>query len=345
MTLAPWHEEAWRLLDSRRRAGTFPHALLLSGASGFGKREFAEQLAAALLCEDGAAAPCGVCRSCRLYANRSQRDPVEMRPDDRLAQPHGHPGHPDARFVGHVLNEKASPKKMYTEIVVEQVRDLSEWLALPAQFGKAQVALIDPADQMNVAAANALLKTLEEPGERRHLILVSSYPARLPATIRSRCQRVTFAAPTSEQALEWLGGQRIEPKAARSALQASGGNPGLALRWLRDGGLDVRAEVLTDLRALCAEKTSPVEVANRWGRADAQQRLWFAAALLRDEAEAQARGAAGPLALTPRPDFTKLSKWFDQTNRARELLRGPLRSELVVLEALAGMAPGAKAAR
>jgi len=202
MTLAPWHADNWQRLLARRAQDRLPHALLLCGAAGLGQREFAERLAAMILCERDDA-PCGTCHACHLYAQRFQRDPEETRPDGMLSQPHGHPGHPDARFVGHALNEKSSPKKMYTELTVDQIRDLSAWLVLPPQLGRAQVALIDPADELNVAASNALLKTLEEPGERRHLVLVSSRPARLSATIRSRCQRVEFHLPAREQAQAW----------------------------------------------------------------------------------------------------------------------------------------------
>ena len=269
-----------------------------------------------------------------MFAHRTQRDPEETRPDGTLAHPRGHPGHPDVRFIGYALNEKASPKKMYTELVVEQIRDLSAWLSLPPQLGRAQVVVIDPADGLNVNAANALLKTLEEPGAGRHLILVSSKPAQLAATIRSRCQRIDFPLPTTAQALAWLAAQGVDAKTAASALAASGGNPGLALTWIGNGGLALRWEVAADLRALQAGKTSSLEVANRWSKADAETRLWFAAALAQDEAQAQARGATGPLALTSPRDFTKLMVWFDQANRARGHLRGPLRPELVLLEVL-----------
>jgi DNA polymerase-3 subunit delta' len=287
-----------------------------------------------LLCERDADAPCGECRSCKLFAIRSQRDPEETRPDGSLAQPDGHSGHPDARFVSYVLNEKASPKKMYTELVVDQIRDLSAWLALPPQFGRAQVALLDPADELNVAAANALLKTLEEPGDRRHLILISSSPARLSATIRSRCQRIDSHLPSTAQALAWLATQGIDAKTAAAALEANGGNPGVALNSARNGGLVLREEVAADLRGILSGKSSAVEVANRWSKSEPDTRLWFAGALVQAEAQAQARGATGPLALTLHGDLTKLATWFDQVNRARGQLRGPLRSELVLLEVL-----------
>src|SRR5262249_34321136 len=162
-------------LAERAERAALPHALLLCGPAGVGKRAFAERLAVFLLCEQRDASPCGRCRSCHLFAARAQRDPEEVRPDGSLAQPFGHPGHPDAKFVGYALNDKT--KKMYTEIVVEQVRELSAWLALTPHFGRAQVALIEPADALNVAAGNALLKTLEEPSSGRYLLLVSAHPA------------------------------------------------------------------------------------------------------------------------------------------------------------------------
>ena len=327
MNLAPWHTDAWQRLLARRVQDRLPHALLLSGPPGLGKRDFAEHLAAAILCEQ-ADAPCGNCRSCRLFANRAQRDPEETRPDGSLAQPHGHPGHPDARFVGHILNEKSNPKKMFSELVVDQVRELSEWLALPPQLGRAQVALLDPADQMNAAAANALLKTLEEPGERRHLILLTSKPARLPATIRSRCQRIDFQLPPREQALPWLAQQGVDAKTAATALDVAAGNPGIALELAKSGGLELHAEVDADLRALCGGTASASQIANRWSKSDPERRLWFAAMHLQDLARA----------LTAPAELPKLAAGFDRINRAREQLRGPLRPELVILDALSALA-------
>ncbi|HST27975.1 MAG TPA: DNA polymerase III subunit delta' [Rudaea sp.] len=327
MNLAPWHAQEWQRLLARRAQDRLPHALLLSGAAGLGKRAFAERLTAAILCEQEDA-PCGVCRSCRLFANRAQRDPEETRPDGSLAQPEGHPGHPDARFIGHVLNEKSSPKKMYSELVVEQIRELSDWLALPPQLGRAQVALIDPADGMNVAAANALLKTLEEPGERRHLILLTSKAARLPATIRSRCQRVDFHLPPRAQALAWLAQKGVEAKTAAQALDVAAGNPGVALELARSDGLKLHAEVDADLRALCGGTASASQIANRWSKSDPERRLWFAAMQLGDNARA----------LTAPAELPKLAAGFDRINRAREQLRGPLRPELVILDALSALA-------
>lgn len=332
MTLAPWQSEAWDKLTARAESGGLPHALMLVGPDAIGKRAFAERLAAYLLCQQREAAPCGRCRSCELFAVRAQRDPEETRPDGSLAQPNGHPLHPDAKFVGFILNEKS--KKMYGDLVVEQIRALSAWFSLTPQLGRAQVAVIEPADAMNTAAANALLKTLEEPSPGRYLLLVTAHPARLPATIRSRCQRIVFQLPAAQVALDWLHRQGLDDKQASAALDASGGNPGLALAWAKSGRLALRDEVASQLRALQRGKSNAVDVANAWGKAEPDARLWFAATLAQGESHALARGAPGPLALTPGADLTKLSAWFDQANRARELLRGPLRAELVVLEVL-----------
>jgi len=332
MKLPPWQVEIWNRLVARAAAGAFPHALLLAGAAGSGKRAFAERLAAFLLCSDRAAAPCGRCRSCELFTLRSQRDPEEVRPDGTLAQPFGHPGHPDAKFIGYTLNEKS--KKMYTEIVVEQIRDVSAWLALTSQLNGAQTVLIEPADALNVAAANALLKTLEEPGAARYVILVTAHPARLPATIRSRCQRVDFPAPTRASASAWLTENGIDAERAAAALDAANGNPGLALAWAKSDRMVLRAEVARDLSALGAGRVRAADIANAWSRAEPETRLWFAAGLVQQESRALASGRVGPLALTGAVDLTKLSAWFDEANRARELLRGPLRAELVVVELL-----------
>jgi len=332
VTLAPWQQEAWAKLTARAENGGLPHALLLVGPESIGKRAFAEHMAAYLLCQQGDAAPCGRCRSCELFALRAQRDPEETRPDGSLAQPNGHPVHPDAKFVGYAMNDKS--KKMYGEIVVDQIRALSAWFSLTPQLGRAQVAVIEPADAMNAAAANALLKTLEEPSPGRYLLLVTAHQARLPATIRSRCQRIAFHLPAADVALEWLTRQGLSETQANSALEASGGNPGLALAWSKSGRLALRDDVASQLRALQQGKSNAVDVANAWGKAEPDARLWFAATLAQSESNALSRGARGPLALTASADLTKLSAWFDQANRARELLRGPLRAELVVLEVL-----------
>jgi len=165
MTFAPpWHQDAWERLRQRRDRDAMPHALLLAGPAGLGKRAFLERLQRGLLCGqpiNGDA--CGQCRACNLLEAGT------------------HPDRIDVRF------ELNTSGKLRKEIIVNQIRDLSARLAMASQLGGWQVASIDPADSMNAAAANALLKTLEEPTPASVLVLVADAPWRLTATIRSRC--------------------------------------------------------------------------------------------------------------------------------------------------------------
>ena len=306
--MTDWNASLWHNVVERLRRGAMPHALLLSGPAGLGKRAFAARLAAFLLCEQRSDDACGRCRGCLLVKAGS---------------------HPDRARVEIELRDDGKPR---TEIVVEQIRVLSGRLALTAQFGGFQVATIDPADLMNTAAANALLKTLEEPGAGTVMILVSDQPSRLPATIRSRCQRLEFTLPDRAAAIAWLKSEGLND--ADAALDAASGNPGVALELARGDGLALRAEVAKDLGALWAGKGSCAEVANRWAKTEGERRLWFAAQLAASEAAASASAARGPLALTAPIDFNKLTPWFREAGRVRELLRTPVRSELLILELL-----------
>jgi DNA polymerase-3 subunit delta' len=308
MSLAPWHAQDWQRLLARRAQARLPHALLLSGAPGLGKRAFADAFVATLLCErrgehdQGSA--CGECRACALLEAGS---------------------HPDAVRVTLELRDDGTPR---TEITVDQIRILGERLALTPQFGGLQVVLIDPADAMNASAANALLKTLEEPTPATVIALIADRPARLPATIRSRCQRIDFHLPPRAQAQAWLAQQGVEAKTAAKALDVAAGNPGVALELARSDGLKLHAEVDADLRALFDGTVPASQIANRWSKSDPERRLWFAAMQIENYARA----------LTAPAELPKLAAGFDRINRAREQLLGPLRPELVILDALSALA-------
>src|SRR5262249_29884143 len=162
-------------------------------------------------------------------------------------------------------------------------------------------------DAMNASAANALLKTLEEPSTNTIIALVADDPSRLPPTIRSRCQRVDMRAPTREEALAWLKGQGIESAVAASTLDASLGNPGQAPGWIGEGTLAVREECLADLAALSTGRMQASAVAERWAADRPDLRLWFAGVLARDEARLIAAGRQGALGLTQRDEIPKLN--------------------------------------
>ena len=302
-----WHQEHWRRLQGRRARGALPHAVLVCGQEGLGKRAFVERFVRGLLCAQARQGEaCGQCRSCHLYAAGT---------------------HPDVIRLGLGQRKDGEQRK---EIVVEQIRALSARLALASQFGGWQVSIIDPADLMNLAAANALLKTLEEPGQQNLLLLLADAPWLLPQTIRSRCQRIEFQLPTPQQSLAWL--QSVGVAEAAAALAAAGGNPGLARRWAEQGALPRRQEVRRDLAALANGRQDALETVKRWRDDQPEQRVWFAAQAVAEEARSQAIGASPPLA--SRLDGDALYHWFDTANRTRELLRTPLRNDLLLLELL-----------
>ena len=171
-----WLAPAIASLDAARKAGRLPHALLIhdSGA-GAGGDWLANWAASVALCLTPDDAPCGKCAGCVRVANNQ---------------------HPDLTWV--------VPTEDSKQLRIEQVRELAQELALTSHQGGYKVGILSPADSMNRFAANALLKTLEEPPARTLLILVASQPSRLPATILSRCQKLKVRAPTQAESLEWL---------------------------------------------------------------------------------------------------------------------------------------------
>lgn len=205
-----WQIEQWNKLMELKRAQRLPHALLLYGAEGLGKNAFARSLAKSLLCqqpaEDGAA--CGKCGKCRLVTAGT---------------------HPDLSVIVPTPPEKSSSKKPVLHIRIGAIRTLCSKLASTSQLEGYRIALFENADRMVIQAANALLKTLEEPGADTLIILVTSRPHRLPVTIRSRCQSIRFPNPGETEALEWLAAQGI--KKAEVALNLAHGAPLVAARY------------------------------------------------------------------------------------------------------------------
>lgn len=312
MRVPPWLEETWRSLSARLERKQLPHALLITGAPGLGKRQLVDALLAAALCEqrDADGFACGRCRACVLMAAGS---------------------HPDRSAISFGFRDDG---KQRTEITVDQIRELSQKLSLSTQFGGLQLVTIDPAEAMNANAANALLKTLEEPTSSTVIVLVTDRPARLPATIRSRCQRIEVRPPALPQAREWLLAQAVNAGQVDAALQASLGNPGQALQALGDDSLGLRDACARDLALLRSPRGSALAVAEAWKDDRPAERLWHAAVLVREESIRLAQGEPAQLGLTDATEIPKLAAWFASANRARELLNSPLRGELVLLDLL-----------
>ena len=233
----PWQNALWDSLIARQRSGSLPHALLFTGAAGYGKVALAEALVQGLLCQsplDNGMA-CGQCQSCGLLAAGT---------------------HPDRRWLRPEEEGKAIP--------VDQVRGVGEFLALKGQYGGRQTVVIEPAEAMNRFAANSLLKTLEEPSEDALLILVTSQPSLLLPTIRSRCQQVVFARPAAELATAWLREQLGEPADIANLLALSDGAPLAALALHEEGGLALRRELASQWIAVSQGRGDPLACARQW---------------------------------------------------------------------------------
>ena len=188
------HQDAWQQIQSAKAADRLHHALLLTGASGIGKLAFAESVAASLLCDqpgaDGKA--CGVCTSCTWHASGNHPDFRRLRPEayaDEVVETD------DAK-----PSAAKADKKKSEQILIDQVRALESFIQVGSHRGR-RVILIEPAEAMNEATANALLKSLEEPPAGVHFLLVSHAAERLLPTVRSRTRAVPMAAPASATAI------------------------------------------------------------------------------------------------------------------------------------------------
>ncbi len=194
--LYPWQHEPWQRWAGLRER--LPHAILLKGPQGIGKLDFALALSQSLLCEkpqpDGM--PCEACPSCHWFAQ-------DTHPDFRLLQPEALADAEEGE------EREAGKKKPSRQISVDQVRTLADFANLSAHQGGHRVVLIHPAETMNTSAANALLKTLEEPGGKMILVLVSHKPQQLLPTILSRCVELAMPMPPQEQSHAWLKQQGI----------------------------------------------------------------------------------------------------------------------------------------
>ncbi len=244
----PWQQASWeRLLG---RLDRLPHALLLAGPQGGGKSAFAQTLAARLLCEKatGLAPACGQCAPCGWFAAGNH-------PDFRRVEPGGENGS-DEEADGEA--DPSGPKKKSEQIRIDQVRALEDFLNIGTHRQGARVVILQPAEAMNLATANALLKMLEEPTSSTLFLLVSHNPRRLLPTIRSRCQTIPFPKPPAEQALAWLHSSRVTR--AEELLAHAGGMPLAAAGEAEDvGRLDA---FIGDLGQL--PRLGPVAVAGRW---------------------------------------------------------------------------------
>jgi len=319
-----WLKEAEQQFTQSRAENRLAHATLVSGPVGLGKLDFARRASQSLLClqnkslDDLATATCS-CRSCQLLTSGA---------------------HPDFRLLTYEENEKT--KKMRTELVVDQVRRLTESMQLTNSLSPCKVALVHPAEAMNRSTANALLKTLEEPPGDAALFLVSHDPARLTPTIRSRCQSIHVRIPDRTVAHEWLQQQGVlDGELASRALQASAGSPLVALQMIEDGRAEQYLAVYTLLDRVQQDENSIAEVIDACSAFEPHD-LWTWLSLItahrvrggfgahrREDAE-----ASKAVAVAAHPGsmgrITALSRLQSQADRNRLLMSTQLRKDLLL---------------
>jgi DNA polymerase-3 subunit delta' len=250
--LLPWQQQSWAHLCSYIAQKRIPQALLITGNKGLGKQQLADQFSTALLCAtpqtNGMA--CGLCSSCLLVDAKTHPDFIKLQPEE--------PG---------------------KGITIGQIRSLITRLTLKPQFETYRVVIINPADKMNNAAANAFLKCLEEPTERTLIILITEKPAKLPATIISRCQKLAIATPDKQTVVAWLA-ETLQCDAANNKtlhgnVSLAQGAPLLALDYANDETLTLRNDCFNAWLAIAKQLKSPVIIAEDWHKLPAAPLIFW----------------------------------------------------------------------
>jgi DNA polymerase-3 subunit delta' len=314
--LYPWLETSRDSMTTVINNGRMPHALLLTGQTGLGKTAFSNYLAQQLLCEDRTAssAPCGECPGCVQFTAGT---------------------HPDFYPV--------CPEEDASVIKVDQIRLLSEKLSLSSHRGGLKVVILNPADSMNLNAANSLLKTLEEPSDNTVLVLISARPAQLPATVRSRCQQLRIVAPDSQVALDWLEAQG-HGEAAQTYLQLAHGAPLEALKQAQADSISTRRERFDALVSILENRVSPLAVAQGWSKDEDMQGIRWMREWLMDLLRIGMSGQTeqirsadlrdGLSTLARRLDSKGIFELLERINRTLRLTAGSLNRQLLTEDIL-----------
>lgn len=320
-----WHKPAWNTFATIR--SRLPHALLMQGKRGIGKRDFAEAIARLLLCEAPISAElaCGHCASCNWFA-------AGTHPDFRLIEPEA----PEAG-AEEAGGEKVEKKR--TELItVAQIREALDFVTISSSRNGFRVVLIVPAENMNTNAANALLKMLEEPPAQTLFILVTHHPQRLPATVRSRCHRFVLSPPPHAAALHWLQAQGVNE--AESCLAQAGFSP---LQAQRLSAEDYQEKRRLFLSALCSpEDHDPLSLAESAEKLDLSWPLNWLQTWVCDLAYARLAGvpryqmdfSVKIVELSARLDLKRLFSFQRELAEAQALLRHPLNTRLLLEQLL-----------
>jgi DNA polymerase-3 subunit delta' len=236
----PWQDVQWERLISQMNSKKLPHALSLIGPSFIGKQNFAISFANFILCASPLKkTPCGKCKSCCLSRSGNHPDCIILKPDSK----------------GKNIN-------------VESIRDLDTFSSQTSQQGGWKVVIICPAESMNINAANALLKTLEEPKEKTLIMLVCHDSSRLLTTIKSRCQNLIFPVPNRTKVKFWLKKKLPDIQDINELIEHANGRPILAMNLTETDFIEARNEFNDLLDSLALNKTSPVDLAELYKKND-----------------------------------------------------------------------------
>ncbi len=252
--ILPWHRPHWTLLESALQRNQLHHALLIHGMRGLGKQLFVQRLVAMLLCDAAGPVlqrPCCVCRGCRLLTAGS---------------------HPDSLIL--------APEEGKTLISVDQVRGLISENILTSHYNNYRVTLLSPAHTLSISAANALLKSLEEPPDRHLFVLVTDHPTGLPVTLRSRCLSLLFSPPGAKEASDWLVNESSLKADWPFLLDWTGGAPLAALEAATRGDFSAIESSLKTIADLLHGRIEPVTVADHWRKSGLNDNLIWQLRLL-----------------------------------------------------------------
>lgn len=284
----PWHLAIWHQLTRLADGGRMPHALLIHGAHGLGKQPLAEALIARTLCAKPEEQACGHCHSCRMLAS-------------------GY--HPDLLRVG--------PEEGKRQIRIDPIREVNRFVSQTAQQGGYRIIVISPAEAMNIAAANALLKSLEEPGDKTLFILLSDVPSRMLPTIRSRCQQWSLPSVAFETCRGWLIEKLNSADEAYFWWQVAGGLPLLAVELAAPEERALRHQIHDSFEQL-VRGAEPVSEAARLDRQAIDAILWYGIAWLEDLIRL---GLSGEAAVLHNPDLEPLYRQAVKNGRVQDWFR------------------------
>ena len=334
-----WQKNIWKTLLGQ--ASQLPHAMLFLGPSGTGKGQFAEHLAARLLCEkaQGSEPACGHCEGCHMLATENHPDFRMVTLDDDSDES----GDDDAKPKPASKSKKKTSAPT-TQIKIDQIRALEDFVFVGSHRQGKRIVVVNPADAMNVAATNALLKILEEPPSSVYFILVSSNSKRLLPTVRSRCRQIVFGIPDVEVAKTWLKEEGVAKP--DQLLGLAGGAPLKALAIHQEGSSALLDDLLTPLHR---QPLEPIALAAHWEGlrkknpsfllehlVDAVQKWLYDLTRVRNGSTPRyLLGLQKELQATaPKTSLVRLNRCYSDVLRIRATSRHPL-NELLFLEDLA----------